>query len=57
MPRLAATSLDFVLRLLLYWGAAHVYRKVCAQERIEDRHLQTSMPSGRSLVGAEPHFE
>jgi hypothetical protein len=32
MPRLAATSLDFVLRLLLYWGAAHVFRKVRAQD-------------------------
>jgi hypothetical protein len=38
MPRLAAASLDFVLRLLLYWGMAYVLHKIRVQDDIDGRH-------------------
>jgi hypothetical protein len=38
MPRLAAASLDFVLRLFLYWGMAYILHKIRAQDHIDGRH-------------------
>jgi hypothetical protein len=38
MPRLAAASLDFVLRLFLCWGMAYILHKIRAQDHIDGRH-------------------
>jgi len=38
MPRLLVASLDFALRLLLYWGMAHVLHKIRTQDHSNGRH-------------------
>jgi hypothetical protein len=36
LPRLATSTFDFALRLLLYWGMTYALRKMRAQDHIEE---------------------